>query len=213
MKFSHRDSQGREYDHWSRTDQFIDDLEKGVGATFVVVGLLFVAIFILFVIVIFIAIIADGNRPVNLGDQLQKELKKVDKSKKSTGWLWGSEYRVSGQEAEVAKNGDKAWKVYVETDATSKEDFREIASEIAEEGPVVGFFWVEFYKDSKTNTTGAVLDFNSQTYLPMLGPKNQDRYSVDGGANGDGVYVWTAEELDDGWPEYPSGERFFEPVN
>lgn len=117
-----------------------------------------------------------------------------------TGLVTGLDYEVTDVVEDYSREGASMSKVFVNTDATSEEDFREIADQVREQRDEA-LLWMEFYDGSIDDTTGVVLDLDDGSGVEFGGG-----FSASGGEEGDGIYVVLGEEIPE---DYPSGERGF----
>ncbi len=120
---------------------------------------------------------------------------------RTAGWF-GTEYRVTSREGGTTPNGAQAAQVFVETGADSEGEFREIASDLRDDGSALDLLVVEFYDNTRSETNGVLLDFESPAGTEFVGAPG---YSHTGGKEGDGVYVLEGRELEG----YPSGRGLF----
>ncbi len=93
----------------------------------------------------------------------------------------GSAYEVTEVVEDYSREGASMSKVFVDTDAASEEDFREITDRLREQR-YEDLLWVEFYDGSTVDTTGVVLDLDSSG-----GVEFGDGSSATGGGRGRGV--------------------------
>lgn len=125
-----------------------------------------------------------------------------------SGALYGTaDYRITDKEGGTAPNGAKISHLFVQTETTAVEDFREIASEISDDEAYNDFLWLEFHDESIDNVTAMVVDINSETGANFVG--NPD-FTVEGGQKDDGVYVLTGADVE-GYAG--AGESGIEPVS
>lgn len=118
---------------------------------------------------------------------------------------WGPAYTLEVREKGVFDNGADGLRVFARTGDGSEAEWRELALEIGRRNGQPDFLWVDVLEESTDEPRAVVPVFSTKEAAEALG---SDSFRHDGGRNGDGVYVFGPEELED--RDYSPGMDVFE---